>query len=124
MSEATTTEDTILRSTDVVFAPFALPGFTGGTEAAFLNTDLAAAPFVALLRLAPGATLANHYHTEAVEAVYVLEGEMINDDEPLAPASMLAHGPGVWHGPHTTETGCTLIFIQSPGVGSEGSVFI
>ena len=118
------TEDTITRAEDVAFAPFALPGFSGGTEAAFLNTDLAAAPFVALLRLAPGAALAKHYHTEAVEAVYVLQGEMINAGERLAAGSMLAHGPGVWHGPHTTETGCTLMFIQNPGVGPDGSVFV
>jgi quercetin dioxygenase-like cupin family protein len=117
-------EGTILNAKDISFADFALPGFTGGTEAAFLNTDLAAAPFIALLRLAPGAVLAKHYHTEAVEAVYVVDGVMMNDGTPLAAGSILRHGPGVWHGPHTTEEGCTLMFIQNPGVGPDGSVFV
>lgn len=115
---------TILRATDVVFSRFSLPGFTGGTEAAFLNTDTTAAPFVALLRLAPGAVLAKHYHPKAIEAVYVLEGTMINESEALPAGSILTHGPGEAHGPHTTEGGCTLMFIQYPGVGADDSVFV
>lgn len=115
--------DTILHAADVEFAPFALPGFSGDTRAAFLNVDTTKAPFVALLRLAPGSVLQRHFHPRAVEAVYVLDGEMINDGEPLAAGSMLAHGAGVIHGPHTTHTGCTLMFIQYPGVGPDDSVF-
>lgn len=115
---------TIVRAEDVAFQHFALPGFTGGTAAAFLNTDIASAPFVALLRMEPGAVLAPHYHPKAIEAVYVLEGEMINDGERLTKGSMVSHGPGVAHGPHTTETGCTLMFIQYPGVGPDDSVFV
>jgi quercetin dioxygenase-like cupin family protein len=115
---------TIVRAEEVAFQPFSLPGFTGGTSAAFLNTDVATAPFVALLRLEPGAVLAKHYHPKAIEAVYVLDGEMINDGVPLAKGSMVSHGPGVAHGPHTTETGCTLMFIQYPGVGPDDSIFV
>jgi quercetin dioxygenase-like cupin family protein len=115
---------TILHARDVAFAPFALPGFSGGTESGFLNTDLTAAPFVALLRMAPGAVLAKHHHPKAIEAVYVLDGEMINDGERLAAGSIVTHGPGTPHGPHVTETGCTLMFIQYPGVGPDDSVFL
>jgi quercetin dioxygenase-like cupin family protein len=115
---------TILRAEQVTFSAFSLPGFAGGTEAAFLNTDIGAAPFVALLRMAPGAVLRKHYHPTAIEAVYVLEGEMINDGESLAAGSIITHGRGVAHGPHETETGCTLMFIQYPGVGPDDSVFV
>ncbi|MBU8537449.1 cupin domain-containing protein [Falsiroseomonas tokyonensis] len=115
---------TILRAEEVRFSPFNLPGFTGGTEAAFLNTDTTAAPFIALLRMEPGAELAKHYHPKAIEAVYVLEGEMINDGERLPAGSIVSHGPGVAHGPHRTETGCVLMFIQYPGVGPDDSVFV
>ncbi|WP_376099621.1 cupin domain-containing protein [Roseomonas sp. CCTCC AB2023176] len=118
------TQGRVLRAEKVTFSPFSLPGFTGGTAAAFLNTDTTQAPFVALLRLEPGAVLARHYHPKAIEAVYVLDGEMINDGERLARGSMLSHGPGVLHGPHATETGCTLMFIQYPGVGPDDSVFV
>jgi quercetin dioxygenase-like cupin family protein len=115
---------TIVKGDDVAFAPFSLPGFSGGTAAAFLNTDPEAAPVVALLRMEPGAVLQKHHHPKAIEAVYVLEGEMINDGERLPKGSMVSHGPGVPHGPHATETGCTLMFIQYPGVGPDDSVFV
>ena len=115
--------DTVIHARDVAFAPFALPGFSGGTHAAFVNTDTAKAPFIALLRMEPGAVLARHWHPRSTEAVYVLEGEMINNGERLPAGSCLAHGPGVIHGPHATETGCTLMFIQQPGVGPDDSIF-
>lgn len=121
---ATETGSTILRADAVDFSAFTLPGFSGGTEAAFLNTDTARAPFVALLRMAPGAVLARHYHPVAIEAVYVLAGEMMNDGERLAAGSIVTHGPGTPHGPHSTEEGCTLMFIQYPGVGPDDSVFV
>jgi anti-sigma factor ChrR (cupin superfamily) len=120
----TSTEaSTILRGDAIEFTPFSLPGFTGGTQAAFLSTDVAVAPFIALLKLEPGAVLKRHYHPKAIEAVYVLEGEMINDGTPLPKGSIVMHGPGVTHGPHTTLAGCTLMFIQYPGVGPDDSVF-
>jgi quercetin dioxygenase-like cupin family protein len=118
------TPDRIQTPEQITFAPFALPGFSGDNQAAFLNTDTAVAPFIALLKLAAGGVLAKHYHTEAVEAVYVVEGTMINDGVPLPAGSILTHGPGVWHGPHTTQDGCTLMFMQYPGVGPADSVFV
>lgn len=118
------TPDVVLRPADLPFVPFTIPGFSGDTRAAFPNTDLARAPFIALLTMAPGALLRKHYHLRATEAVYVVSGTMLNAGEALHAGSFLVHGPGTWHGPHTTETGCTLMFIQSPGVGPEDSVFV
>lgn len=117
-------EDKIIHAADLAFKAFSIPGFSGGTSAAFPNTDLSSAPFIALLKMEPGAHLAKHYHISARESVYVVDGEMINDGEVLRAGSFLVHGPGVWHGPHTTETGCTLMFIQDPGVGPDDSVFV
>jgi quercetin dioxygenase-like cupin family protein len=118
------TPDTVLLPADLPFQPFTIPGFVGGTEAAFPNTDITKAPFIALLRMAPGARLKRHYHPKAIEAVYVVEGTMMNDGAPLPAGSFLVHGPGTWHGPHATEAGCTLMFIQYPGVGPDDSVFV
>jgi hypothetical protein len=116
--------DTIVLPKDLDFRPFSLPGFCGDLKAAFVNTDLDKAPFIALLRMAPGAVLARHFHTRQIEAVYVVDGIMINDGAPLPAGSTLLHAPGVVHGPHTTETGTTLVFIQYGGVGPEDSVFV
>lgn len=118
------TPDLILTPSDLPFVPFNIPGFSGDTRAAFPNMDLSRAPFIAMLTMAPGALLKKHYHQRATEAVYVVSGTMINAGVPLPTGSFLVHAPGTWHGPHTTETGCTLMFIQSPGVGPDDSVFV
>lgn len=108
----------------VTFSPIMLPGFHGDIQAAFLNNDPTRASSVVLLRLTPGALLQKHYHPSIIEAVYVVEGELINNGQYLPAGSFMAHRPGVVHGPHTTETGCTLMFIQPRQVGPEDSVFV
>lgn len=118
------TPDTVVLPSDLKWAPFAFPGFCGNSEAAFVNTDTDRAPFIALLRMPPGAVLARHFHTRQIEAVHVLEGTMINNGTPLPKGSTLVHAPGVIHGPHTTDTGTTLMFIQYGAIGPEDSVFV
>lgn len=118
-------EDIILSGDAMAFEPFTIPGFVGDTRAAFPNVDTTKGPFVALLKMGGGATLKRHYHPRALEVVKVVEGTMINDGVPLPAHSFLVHGPGVWHGPHVAaDGGCTLMFIQYPGVGPDDSVFV
>ncbi len=100
------------------------PGFSGGTAGAFPNNDTSQAPVIAMLKMEPGAVLAKHHHPKAIEAVFVLDGEMINAGTPPEAGTFVPHGPGVTHGPHTTKTGCTLMFIKYPGVGPDDSVFV
>lgn len=116
--------DYIVPANAVHFAPFNIPGFSGDTEAATVNDDVTRAPFVVLLKMQPGATLKKHYHPRIGEVLYVLEGEFINDGQRLPAGSFIAHGAGVVHGPHTTETGCTMMFIQSAPVGPDDSLFV
>lgn len=116
--------DTIMLPTDLVWAPFELPGFCGRMEAAFINMDTNRAPFIALLRMPKGSSLARHFHTRQIEAVHVLEGTMLNNGTPLPKGSTLLHAPGVIHGPHTTDTGTTLMFIQYGAVGPDDSIFV
>ena len=124
MDNHSTEPDLILKAEDIQWVPFSLPGWTGTTTAAFINMDTNKAPFIAMAKLEPGAILQRHYHNIAVESVYVVEGDLINNGELLKAGSFLIHGPGVEHGPHTTEIGCTLMFIQYPGVTVEDSVLI
>jgi quercetin dioxygenase-like cupin family protein len=116
--------DLIIKAENLQWVPFTLPGWTGNTTAAFPNTDTAKAPFIAMARLEPGAYIQKHYHVKAIEAVYVVGGELINNGEVLGQGSFMVHGPGVAHGPHTTEKGCTLMFIQYPGVSPDDSILL
>ena len=122
--ETDTTPDYIVLAEDVDMRPFTITGFSGDTRAAFLNTDVSRAPFIALLRMEPGASLRKHYHPDIAEAVYVVEGELINAGQTLRAGSCMAHGPGVAHGPHETQIGCTLMFIQTRPAGPDDSIFV
>ena len=116
--------DNIIQPADLAFAQVNLPGFSGETLGSFVNTDVSRAPFLALLKMGPGAVLARHYHPAVPEAIYVVDGVMINDGVPLQAGSFCVHGPNVEHGPHTTEHGCTLLFIQASPVGPDDSVLV
>lgn len=124
MTTSEKTTDNILRAEDIQWNPFTLPGWTGKTVAAFPNTDVSKAPFIAMAKLEPGAFIKKHFHNIAIEAVYVVEGVLENNSEQLNAGSFMIHGPGVEHGPHTTQSGCTLMFIQYPGVTVDDSVLI
>lgn len=117
------TPDQVVQAASLAFQSFNIPGFPGDTRAALANMDVSKAPFIALLDMAPGAVLKRHWHQRSLEAVYVVSGTMINGGERLEAGSFLVHGPGTWHGPHATDEGCRLMFIQYPGVGPEDSVF-
>lgn len=107
--------DLIFSADSIQWGPYALPGFAGEYEAAIVNTDVTKAPFIALLRMKPGARITRHHHPRLREAVYVVAGEMLNEGRQQLPAgSFLVHGPGVDHGPHEAPQGCTLMFIQYP----------
>ncbi len=95
MDKHTTTADTVLKAENIEWVPFSLPGWKGGTTAAFPNMDVAKAPFIAMAKLEPDAFIQRHYHNIAVESVYVVEGELINDGDLLKAGSFLVHGPGV-----------------------------
>lgn len=121
---STSPQELVIKAESIEWHPFTLPGWSGNTVAAFANTDIQQAPFIAMAKLSPGASIQRHYHLKAVESVYVVEGELINNGEKLSAGSFLVHGPGVAHGPHATEKGCTLMFIQYPGVTVEDSVLV
>ncbi|MCR6666704.1 MAG: cupin domain-containing protein [Methyloversatilis sp.] len=55
----------------------------------------------------------NHLHTEADEVAYVLDGEFIENGRRYGPGAVFAAPAGTVHGPHETDTGCTVMFMLS-----------
>jgi ChrR Cupin-like domain len=93
--------------------PFPIPGATeGALTAMFLNQDLASGPIVAVMRMAPGSQIPEHYHQRTAEMVYVLEGDFVNNGVTYGAGTSFAHAPTVQHGPHGTVNGCTVMFMQ------------
>jgi quercetin dioxygenase-like cupin family protein len=60
-------------------------------------------------RMAPGAVIPAHLHTEADETVYVLEGDFVEDGQSHGPGSFFAGKAGEPHGPHSTVGGCAVL---------------
>jgi quercetin dioxygenase-like cupin family protein len=115
---------TVTRPADYAWSPFLIPGATGDINAAFVNRDVGAGPIAAAMRMAPGARIPAHVHDRSTEAFMVLDGSFVNAGIAYGPGTFFTVTPGEVHGPHTTESGCTLMFIQHPGVGPDDSVFV
>lgn len=93
---------------------FAIPeGTPGGFSVQWLNHDLAQGPIVHVMQLKPGAHIPAHYHNQAVETFYVLDGEFINAGTTYSSGSYFVVPIGTVHGPHDTVTGCHLMVFQS-----------
>lgn len=104
---------TITTPTDYAWFPFPIPGATGDISAAFLNRDLAAGPVAVAMRMAPGAPIPAQVHDRANEAFMVIEGVFVNAGTAYPPVSFFTVKPGEVHGPHETESGCMIVFMQS-----------
>jgi quercetin dioxygenase-like cupin family protein len=105
--------ENIIISTESPSIPFPIPGATADKLfAQILNQDLTFGPVFAILEMKPGAHIPAHIHHATEEQHYVLEGDFINDGIAYGPGAFFSHDKGQRHGPHSTENGCKLIFIQ------------
>lgn len=107
----------ILVPQDQTVIPFPIPVATPDKlSAALLNVDLMLGPIVAELHMAPGARIPQHRHFRTEEQFYVLEGVFINNGLEYGPGTVFSVKNGESHGPHETNTGCRLLFIQNKAV--------
>jgi anti-sigma factor ChrR (cupin superfamily) len=74
--------------------------------------DLGPASF--MIRLAPGHTLPRHRHAVA-EHCYVLEGDLLVNDQRLEAGDYHEAGPGTLHDGLVTERGCVFLVVESAG---------
>jgi quercetin dioxygenase-like cupin family protein len=107
---------TTLTRADYDWMPFPIPGSQGDIAAAFLNRDLGAGPIVAAMAMKPGARIPAHIHRRSTETFLVIEGDFINAGESFGPGAFFTVKPGEVHGPHETQAGCTIVFMQSEEV--------
>jgi quercetin dioxygenase-like cupin family protein len=80
-----------------------------GVSLRVLYTDADTGAMTVLTRMAPGAVIPAHQHTNADETVYVLEGDFVEDGQNHGPGSFFAGKAGTPHGPHRTAGGCLVL---------------
>jgi hypothetical protein len=95
--------------TTIIFTevePFPI-GFTG-VSARLLHRG-GRGGMVVLTGLAPGALISEHWHSDADETVYVLEGDFVEGGFAYGPGTFFFGKAGRLHGPHTSLSGAIAL---------------
>jgi ChrR Cupin-like domain len=87
------------------------PHFVPGAEVAILHTDLIKREIVGLFRAVPGMNYTLHRHA-ATEEIYMLQGDLVVDDQVYGAFDYIRSEPGSVHAPYTTG-GCMFFFRTS-----------
>ena len=83
----------------------------GEITLAVRNKDYALGPVMVHIVMKPGSTIPAHKHEGMSEAMYVVEGEFINEGKAYLPGTSLHVKAGKQHGPHSTKKGCTVLVL-------------
>jgi uncharacterized cupin superfamily protein len=83
----------------------------GDITLAVRNANYTLGPVMLHLAMKPGAVVPKHLHKNMAEALYVVEGEFINEGKEYPAGTSLHFKAGNAHGPHTTKNGCRLLIL-------------
>lgn len=87
----------------------------GDITLAVRNADYALGPVMLHIIMKPGASIPAHHHNGMAEALYVAEGDFINEGKQYQVGTSLHFKSGTPHGPHTTQNGCKLLVLWCEG---------
>lgn len=87
----------------------ALPLGIPGVSARTLWTDATTGAVTVITEMQPGSEIPRHWHTNADETVYVLDGDFVEAGTPHGPGTYFVGAKGTWHGPHRTVMGCRVL---------------
>lgn len=88
---------------------FAWSPANNGISMTVLHRDEATGAMTSMTRMEPGSSIPAHRHTQADQAVYVLEGDLVDAGVSYGPGSFFLAKTGEPHGPHGTAGGCVLL---------------
>jgi len=83
----------------------------GDITLAVRNKNYALGPVMLHLVMRPGSVIPAHLHEGVAEVLYVIEGDFVNEGKKYAAGTSLHVKAGKVHGPHSTETGCTILVL-------------
>jgi len=85
--------------------------YKGDITIAVRNASYALGPAMVHVVMKPGSVIPAHLHQGLEEALYVLEGDFINEGKQYSPGTSLHNKAGHVHGPHTTKKGCKVLVL-------------
>jgi quercetin dioxygenase-like cupin family protein len=83
----------------------------GDVTLAVRNKNYALGPVMLHIVMKPGSVIPAHKHDGVTEALYVVEGDFVNEGSQYLPGTSLHVKAGKHHGPHSTKNGCTLLAL-------------
>lgn len=93
-----------------------LPSGIDGVNFKVIDGEVATTASTVLYKFDAGSSVQSHLHTQADEIAYVLDGQFIENGKTYGPGSVFTAPAGTTHGPHSTDTGCTVMFVLSKGL--------
>lgn len=87
-----------------------------GVRMKVLYKDENSGAMTVITQLEAGASIPAHWHTEADETVYVLEGDFVEDGVSYERGAYFVGKARTSHGPHSSVNGCTVLTHFSAGL--------
>ena len=91
---------------------FAFP-CEGDITLAVRNKNYALGPVMVHIVMKPGSIILAHTHEGMAEALYVMQGDFINEGKEYLPGTSVHVRTGKQHGPHTTKKGCEVLVLRT-----------
>src|SRR5215472_1149857 len=93
----------------------------GDITLAVRNANYQLGPVMLHIEMKPGAKIGAHHHEGMAEALYVVEGDFINEGKQHQAGTSLHFKASKAHGPHTTKNGCKLLVLWTERSSKESA---
>ena len=110
--------DKEILASQVAAVPFPFPS-EGDVTVAIRNASFALGPVMLHIVMKPGSSIPAHGHEHLAEALYVVDGEFINEGKRYKPGTSLHFKAGHPHGPHLTDTGASILVLWTDGATTQ-----
>jgi quercetin dioxygenase-like cupin family protein len=94
-----------IKSEDLPWTQLDFPG----VSMRIVHQNPATGVMTVLTRLDPAARIPAHRHSRADESVFVLSGDFVEAGVTYGPGTLFLGAAGTPHGPHQSNTGCTVL---------------
>jgi quercetin dioxygenase-like cupin family protein len=101
----------------LAWSPTGWPGVSMKMLQQVESSDGIIGGMIGMMRMEAGSSIPAHSHTHAArlsspksdQAVFVIEGDLVEDGVTYGPGSFLLAKAGTPHGPHSSSGGCVLL---------------